>query len=312
MKSLVQLSVVSACLLTLAIPAGAREVWQTDLPAACRQAEKENKLVLMDFTGSDWCSACVRLRHRVLDAPAFREFADSRFVLVEVDIPLNAVKAPELRQRNEEIAQRYGVAGFPTLMVINPQGEVMGGFQNGDVSVVEARALLESACEAAALFNQAAAQQGEERARTLFRIYHNFPDSKSFAVSREKLMQSILEADTGDVTGMRGIMAAKEQACQFLAQRAAVPHASPELGKLLEQQLTAAMPANRTEVMMARCQYAMSVAESVEDIQKTRRMFEDLLPHLPEAESAELQQYLHTYFREPTELLRMLRMNRTR
>ena len=125
-------------------------------------------------------------------------------------------------------------------------------------------------------------------------------------------MQAILEADTGDATGMRGIMAAKEQACLFLAQRAAVPHASPELGKLLEQQLAAAMPANCTEVMMARCQYAMSVAESVEDIQKTRRMFEALLPHLPEAESAELQQYLHTYFREPTELLRMLRMNRTR
>ena len=61
-------------------PVMAADDWQTNLPAACRQAEKENKLVLIDFTGSDWCSACVRLRRSVLDSAAFREFAASRFV----------------------------------------------------------------------------------------------------------------------------------------------------------------------------------------------------------------------------------------
>ena len=286
--------------------------WQTDLPVVCRQAEKENKLVLIDFTGSDWCSACVRLRRTVLDAPSFREFADSRFVLLEVDLPLKKSLNPELQRRNEEIANHYGVAGFPTLMVINPQGQVMGGFQSGDVTVAEARKLLEKACEAAAMFRKAEGQEGEERARTLFRIYQNFPESKSFALPREELMRAILESDTTNVTGIRDIVAAKEQAELFLAQREKVPHASPEQGRLLEQQLAEALPENRTEVMMARCQYLLSTADSVQELERIRLKFEELLPLLSENDAAELRHFLNTYFRDTAVLLQMLRSSRPR
>ncbi|MBR5194853.1 MAG: thioredoxin family protein [Akkermansia sp.] len=290
----------------------AADGWMTDLPAACRQAAKENKLVLIDFTGSDWCSACVRLRRTVLDSLAFREFASSRFVLMEVDLPRRKSFDQALLRRNEAIAEQYGVGGFPTLMVINPQGQVMGGFQDGNVTVAEAQKLLEGACEAAVLFCKAAGQVGEERARTLFQIYKKFPESKSFAVPREELMQAILEADAANVTGIRGMVAAKEQASLFQAQRETVPHASPQMGRLLEKQLAEALPANRTEVMMARCQHAMAIADSVEEIESTRRMFEELLPMLPAQEAAELQRFLDKYFRDPDALLQMLRSSRPR
>lgn len=293
-------------------PVMAAAGWMTDLPAACRLAEKENKLVLIDFTGSDWCSACVRLRRTVLDTPAFREYAATRFVLMEVDLPRRKSFDQALLRRNEEIANRYGVAGFPTLMVINPKGEVMGGFQDGNVTVGEAQKLLDGASEAAVLFRKAAGQEGEERARTLFRIYEDFPESKSFAVPREALMQAILDADAGNVTGIREMMAAKEQASLFLAQRETVPHASPQMGSLLEKQLAEALPQNRTEVMMARCQHAMAIADSVEEVEATRRMFEELLPLLPKPEAAELQHFLDTYFRDPAALLQMLRSSRPR
>ncbi len=293
-------------------PVMAADDWQTDLPAACRQAEKENKLVLIDFTGSDWCSACVRLRRSVLDSAAFREFAATRFVLMEVDLPHRKSFDQTLLRRNEEIARRYGVGGFPTLMVINPQGEVMGGFQNGDVTVAEACNLLEEACEAAELFRQAAGQVGEERARTLFRIFQRFPESKSFAVPREELMQAVLEADAVDVTGMRALVAAKEQASLFLAQRETVPHASPQMGRLLDLQLAEALPENRTEVMMARCQHALAMADSVEAVESSRLMFEELLPLLPGPEATELQRFLDTYFRDPAALLQRLRSSRPR
>ena len=293
-------------------PVMAAAGWMTDLPAACRLAEKENKLVLIDFTGSDWCSACVRLRRTVLDTPAFREYAATRFVLMEVDLPRRKSFDQALLRRNEEIAKRYGVAGFPTLMVINPAGEVMGGFQDGNVTVGEAQKLLDGASEAAVLFRKAAGQAGEERARTLFRIYEGFPESKSFAVPREALMQAILDADAGNVTGIREMMAAKEQASLFLAQRETVPHASPQMGNLLEKQLAEALPQNRTEVMMARCQHAMATADSVEEVEATRRMFEKLLPLLPKPEAAELQHFLDTYFRDPAALLQMLRSSRPR
>ena len=125
-------------------------------------------------------------------------------------------------------------------------------------------------------------------------------------------MQAILEADATDVTGIRGLVAAKEQASLFLAQRETVPHASPRMGSLLEKQLAEALPQNRTEVMMARCQHAMAIADSVEEIESTRRMFEELLPLLPSHEAAELQHFLDTYFRDPAALLQMLRSSRPR
>ena len=125
-------------------------------------------------------------------------------------------------------------------------------------------------------------------------------------------MQAILDADAGNVTGIREMMAAKEQASLFLAQRETVPHASPQMGNLLEKQLAEALPQNRTEVMMARCQHAMATADSVEEVEATRRMFEELLPLLPKPEAAELQHFLDTYFRDSAALLQMLRSSRPR
>ena len=125
-------------------------------------------------------------------------------------------------------------------------------------------------------------------------------------------MQDILEADTAHVTGIRGMIAAQEQAQRFLQQRNEYPPAAPMLGLLLEQQLAEALPQNRTEVMMARCQYALSTADSVEALEKTRSMFEELLPLLPAAEAAELRDFLHSYFRNPATLLQMLRASRPR
>ncbi len=293
----------------MAAPVLAAEGWMTDLPAALQQAEKEGKLVLVDFTGSDWCSACIVLRRTVLDTPEFREFTADKFVLMEVDLPLDEGMNPELRRRNEEIAKRYGVGGFPTVMVLDPQGRVMGGFQ-GSLSPDAARAQLKSACEAAVLFRRAAGQVGEAKARTLNEAYRNFPEGKSFAAAREALVQEILLADEKNVTGIHDVAAVGAQARRFAEQREALPTGSAEMGRLLESQLAEALPANRAEVMMARCQHAMATAETVEDVQATRRMFEALLPLLPADEAKELQHFLNVYFRDPAALLQVLKANR--
>lgn len=294
----------------MAASALAAEGWLTDLPAALQQAELEEKLVLVDFTGSDWCSACIVLRRAVLDTPSFREFAADKFVLMEVDLPMKEGGKPELLRRNEEIAKRYGVGGFPTVMVLDPQGRVMGGFQGGGLSQSEVQQVLANACEAAALFRRAAGQGNEAKARTLYEVYRNFPESKSFASAREELQAEILKADEKNVTGIHEVAAVGAQARRFEEQRAALPTGSAEMGRLLDAQLAEALPENRTEVMMARCQYAMATAETVEDVLNTRRMFEELLPLVPEGEARELQHYLNTYFRDPAALLQMLKANR--
>src|SRR5689334_15851945 len=61
--------------------------WLTDLPTALAKAKAEGKSVLMDFTGSDWCPWCIRLRKEIFDQTAFQKFADENLILVELDFP---------------------------------------------------------------------------------------------------------------------------------------------------------------------------------------------------------------------------------
>ena len=62
-------------------------VWVTDLPVAQAQAKKENKLVLMNFTGSDWCGWCKKLQKEVFSTKEFEQYAKDNVVLVEIDFP---------------------------------------------------------------------------------------------------------------------------------------------------------------------------------------------------------------------------------
>ena len=71
-----------ACSAALVAPATAAEGWMTDFPAAQKKAQAENKLVLVDFTGSDWCRPCIELQRNVLDTPEFRQYAEDKFVLM--------------------------------------------------------------------------------------------------------------------------------------------------------------------------------------------------------------------------------------
>lgn len=296
----------------LVSPAFAAEGWMTDLPAALAKAAAENKLVLVDFTGSDWCSACIMLRRNVLDTPDFRAYAADKFVLMEVDLPQRKSFDPALRKKNEAIAARYGIAGYPTILVLNPQGEVLGGFQEGNKSVKEAITLLEEAYMAGELFRKAAMQSGTERARTLYQAYMSFPDSKSFAVPREALRNEIMKADPQNVTGIHEAAAVQEQAKRFLAQRAPLAINSPAMGKLLEQQLREALPANRPEVMLERCQYALATAETLDDIHTTHKMFLEVIPLLPDDKAEQIKQFVSTYFADPAGLLNMLKASRPR
>lgn len=288
----------------------AAEGWMTDYPAAVKKAEAEDKLVLIDFTGSDWCSACVMLRRNVLDNADFRAYAEEKFVLMEADIPQRRSFDAKLRRQNEALAKRYDVASFPTILVLTPVGEVVGGFQEGDKTVKDAIAQLDAACMVDFLYRKAAEQKGVERARTLYEAYMLMPETKGFAAVRERLRERVLADDPKNETGIHEVAAVVEQAKRFAAERAGVRLRSPEQGQLLERQLREALPANRPGVMLERCYYAMGVSETVDDIITTRKMFEEVVPLLPEAQAEEIRQYLDMFFQEPEKLLRMLKANR--
>ena len=100
--------------------------WLTDYEQAKRQAKANHKLLLLDFTGSDWCGWCMLLRKEVFSKPEFHEYANKNLVLMEVDFPRAKEQSKDVRLQNENLAQQYGIDGFPTILVLNAEGKVVG------------------------------------------------------------------------------------------------------------------------------------------------------------------------------------------
>lgn len=113
---------------------GTSEVsWLTDLEAAKAQAARENKPILVNFSGSDWCYWCKKLDQEVFEKPVFEEYVAQTFVPVVLDFPRKNPLPPEQSRKNREAARNYGVQGFPTILLLNAEGKVLAktGYQPG-------------------------------------------------------------------------------------------------------------------------------------------------------------------------------------
>ncbi|HUA65269.1 MAG TPA: thioredoxin fold domain-containing protein [Alphaproteobacteria bacterium] len=100
--------------------------WGTDLPAALNQARTDNKCVLMDFTGSDWCPWCMKLDQDVFSTTQFAGYANNNLELVRVDFPHNTPQSEDLKQANAELARRFNVNGYPTCILLDSSGKELG------------------------------------------------------------------------------------------------------------------------------------------------------------------------------------------
>jgi thioredoxin-related protein len=100
--------------------------WTTDYKAALAQAKTENKLVLLDFTGSDWCGYCQLLEKEVLSQPAFNDYAKAHYILVTIDFPHGTTLPDALSKQNDALQNQFNVDGYPTLIVVNPDGKELG------------------------------------------------------------------------------------------------------------------------------------------------------------------------------------------
>lgn len=100
--------------------------WSSDFAAATERARAEHRLLLLNFTGSDWCVWCHRLRDEVFLTAPFAAYAAKEVVLVEVDFPRKNALPTALKIQNDELAQRYNVSGYPTILLITPDGRELG------------------------------------------------------------------------------------------------------------------------------------------------------------------------------------------
>ncbi len=119
--------------------------WYADFDKAAAVAKEQGKDLFVDFTGSDWCGWCIKLDDEVFRHEAFLKPAKEKFVLVALDFPNGEeakAKVPN-PERNAELQAKYGIAGFPTCLLMTADGVVFGrmGYQEGgpDRYVVDLR-----------------------------------------------------------------------------------------------------------------------------------------------------------------------------
>jgi protein disulfide-isomerase len=108
--------------------------WMTDYDAALKKAAEENKYVLVNISGHEWCGWCIRLENEVFSKPDFKEYAEENLVAVLLDFARSGeATAEEHAEQHEALLKKFGVRGFPTVLILNPQGKVIerDGYQRG-------------------------------------------------------------------------------------------------------------------------------------------------------------------------------------
>ena len=112
-------------LLALAASAFAKD-WEDNFQKGIEKAKTEKKIALVDFTGSDWCSWCMKLDKEVFSQAKFKEYAKQNLILIEVDFPrLKPLSRPK-QKKNDELAQQYEVTGYPSVIVLDADGKKLG------------------------------------------------------------------------------------------------------------------------------------------------------------------------------------------
>lgn len=107
--------------------------WETDFSKAKARAEKEGKFMLVDFSGSDWCGWCIKLDKEVFSKAEFQAYAKTDLVQVLVDFPRRTALPEEQTAANKALATKYKVTGFPTVVLMLPDGTEVArtGYQEG-------------------------------------------------------------------------------------------------------------------------------------------------------------------------------------
>lgn len=127
-----QISIFSG-LLFMAVSSFGGEGWLTDFNKALEQAKAKKLPILADFSGSDWCGWCIKLDKEVFSKQKFKDYAKENFVLFLADFPRRKKQDAKIKKQNAGLAKKYGIRGFPTVLIISSEGKVLAktGYRRG-------------------------------------------------------------------------------------------------------------------------------------------------------------------------------------
>jgi thioredoxin-related protein len=115
---------------------GNGSTWSGDFNSAQKEATQEHKLILINFSGSDWCGPCIRLRKEILESSTFESYASDHLILVRADFPRQKKNqlSKEQVKLNDALADKYNPDGkFPYTLLVDKNGKVLkewDGFPN--------------------------------------------------------------------------------------------------------------------------------------------------------------------------------------
>lgn len=124
-RAFFSLLILGICLPGSRLKAQTKKPWLNNWTTAKNTAVKSQKNILIKFTGSDWCPPCKQLEKSVYSNPTFMKHASNRWVLLELDFPRQKQLPSDQKRHNAIIQSHFKVTGFPTLILVTPEKEVI-------------------------------------------------------------------------------------------------------------------------------------------------------------------------------------------
>lgn len=127
--------IILTVFLTFAVIFVMAQHWETNLKIAEQKAATEHKIILLCFSGSDWCIPCMKLEKTIWESKEFIDFSADHYILLRADFPKKKANAlsKEQQEENDHLAEIYNKQGmFPLVVLLKSDGKVVGttGYKN--------------------------------------------------------------------------------------------------------------------------------------------------------------------------------------
>ncbi|MEO8616362.1 MAG: thioredoxin fold domain-containing protein [Luteolibacter sp.] len=221
MKTYLKIGAVLVALQCAGVAFAGGEGWSADFAAAKKEAAASKKDLLMDFTGSDWCGWCIKLKDEVFSKEPFMAGVKDKFVLVEVDFPKDKSKLSEATiKQNDELGKKYQIQGYPTILLCDADGKPFAatGYEKGGPEAYvkhldELRAKKAARDES---LKSAVKATGLDKAKALVAALKAMELEDTLLASfYSKEIEDIKAADPNDETGFAKAAAAKGRIAKF-------------------------------------------------------------------------------------------------
>lgn len=200
------ITIISTLFILMTVFSPAQADWINNFDAAKNTAAIEHKDMLLVFSGSDWCHWCQQLQKEVFSQEKFNQEAEKEFILVEIDFPRKKEIAAATKEQNQNLAKRYAVQGFPTVILTDAAGKPYArtGYLQGGAGAYlsQLQDFHNSKSKYDQLLVAAGKTSGLERAKLLDQALTTMVDHRILG-DRNTLMDEIIKLDPDNKAGLR-------------------------------------------------------------------------------------------------------------